>query len=162
MNLPDPFRQSPKAPRQLGCGVVAFVLFVAMLMGGGALAWYLLTTGHPDGKAVRAVSGRITWARDDGDDRRTFGASEKPDLWFRVMLENVPLGPPLELECEWIDPDGRIAHRNRYSTKPINHTPWPTHAHFQLSPDSPTGKWHVRLMMDRRELSVCPFEVHDR
>lgn len=81
----------------------------------------------------------------------------EPELYYNVVLEGVPLGWPLALSCEWVDPGGVVARRNRYRTRIVYKTSWPTHCRQPLSADLSPGSWEVRLLMDGRVLSTAPF-----
>ncbi len=85
----------------------------------------------------------------------------KPEIWFRVTLENAPVGKTLTLDCDWIDPAGNVVHQNHYSTKEIDRPRWPTHAHYQFGPASPLGKWVVKLSHEGNMLKMLTFDVTD-
>jgi hypothetical protein len=80
-----------------------------------------------------------------------------PEVYYNVVLAGVPLGWPLELSCEWVDPAGIVARHNRYQTRIIYKTSWPTHCRQQLNSDLRAGSWQVRLLMGARVLSTAPF-----
>jgi hypothetical protein len=111
--------------------------------------------------AVTATSGRLTLAQDDGGTLAEVNRQDKPEVWYRVNLTNVPLGKALSLDCEWIDPTGKIAHQNHYTTKEIKKEPWPTHARCQLRADSPPGTWTVKMSLAGRVLHSLTFVVKD-
>jgi hypothetical protein len=135
-------------------------LAAVLLAVAGAVAWYYFGHKDPALAAVTASGSRLTLEKDEGNlkavDRR-----KKPEVWFRVTLENAPVGKELALTCECVDPAGRVAQRNRYRTREITRTPWPTHARYRLGADAPPGKWTVRLLLDGRELRSQTFEVRD-
>jgi hypothetical protein len=143
--------------RNRGCLWLAVLL---LLVAGGLAGWYWWDRRAAADAAVRAPASRLTLAKDEGNlkavDRR-----EKPELWFRVTLEDAPVGRTLSLTCEWVDPAGKVLHRNRFLTKEITHSPWPTHARYRLAADAPLGTWTVRLLLDDRELRSQTFEVRD-
>jgi hypothetical protein len=86
----------------------------------------------------------------------------RPEIWYRVTLDHAPLGASLSLTCEWVAPDGSVAHRNRYQTRVIDKEPWPTHARHRFGPSSPTGRWTVRLVLDSRVLHSLTFKLEDQ
>jgi hypothetical protein len=134
---------------------------VVVLVVGGICTWYYVKSRAEEMNAVTASSGRVTLEKDNGDSLETIGRKEEPEIWYRVTLENAPIGRELALTCEWIDPSGRVAQRNQYQTKEITRTPWPTHARYRLRPDAPLGSWTVRLLLDGRELRTRTFMVRD-
>jgi hypothetical protein len=134
---------------------------VVLLAVGGGILWYYFHQKAEAEKAVTAAEGRLTLQKDDGGSLKSFDRKDSPEVWFRVTLENAPLGRELALSCEWLDPTGKVAHRSRFRTKEITHTPWPTHARYRLSADAPLGTWTVRLLLAGRELRSQTFEVRD-
>jgi hypothetical protein len=140
-------------------GCIATAAVAVVLVAGGIYIWY-----HRDGRnqvdaAVNASAGRLTFEKDDGGNLAVIGRKGQPEVWYRVTLEDAPIGRELALTCEWVDPSGRVIHRNRYKTKEITRTPWPTHARYRLGPEAPLGTWRVRLLLDGRELRTLTFKV---
>ena len=64
----------------------------------------------PDFSLVSAQQSRLTLEKDDGATLAAVDRERSPDLYYRVTLENAPLGTQLDLSCDWIDPAGRVAH----------------------------------------------------
>jgi hypothetical protein len=154
----DPWaEETPRRRSRWGC-----VLAIVLLAVGGALVWYFLIRQDPALTAVTASAGRLTREKDDGGNLKTVARRDRPEVWFRVTLEDVPTGRELPLTCEWVDPAGRVAHRNRYHTREITRTPWTTHARCRLAADAPVGTWTVRLLLEGRELRSQTFEVRDQ
>jgi hypothetical protein len=156
-NDPGQEKSAEGAPRIIPWGCIGLLLFVGI---AAAVVSFL----HQREKALEKVGareGRLTLAEDDRKSLTRIDRRKKPELWYRVVLTNAPTGRSLPLVCEWISPDGKLAHPNRYKTKVIDNAEWPTHARFQLTADSPLGKWTVRLLLKGRELHSMTFEVHD-
>jgi hypothetical protein len=82
---------------------------------------------------------------------------QSPEVFYHVVLRDVPRGWPLELACEWQDPRGTVARRNQYKTRFIHKGTWPTHCRQRFGPTSVPGEWQVRLLMDQRVLSSSSF-----
>ena len=82
---------------------------------------------------------------------------EAPEVYYQVVLRDVPLGGRLLLSCEWVDPSSHVARQNRYRTNVIYKSTWPTHCREHFGPASPAGEWHVRLLLGPRVLSDSSF-----
>jgi hypothetical protein len=153
----DPWAE--EKPQRRGCGWVILVLVV--LAAAGALIWYYFNQKDPALAAVTASAGRVTLEKDDPGGLDAVDRRKKPEVWFRVTLDEAPVGKKLELTCEWLDPAGKVVHRNRFRTREITRSPWPTHARFRIAAEAPVGTWKVRLLLDGRELRTQRFEVRD-
>jgi hypothetical protein len=139
---------------------IPMLLVLGVALFAGVLTWWAIQANKREAlRNVKAASGRLGLAADDGLLHASFVRDDQPEIWYRVVLDEVPLGAPLEFVCEWTDADGRIAHRNRYRTKAIVHSPWETHARYKLPANSTVGRWHVQLLFDGRQLHSLPFEV---
>ena len=145
----------PRSGRPLTTLLLALVLVAA---GYAAYRDGLFSSSTP---LVTASSGRLTPYKDHGVHLSAVSRRGRPELWYRVVLADAPIGTKLSLACDWIDPAGEVVHRNRYRTRAIERPTWPTHARLRLGPSSPTGTWTVRLSMDGRVLHATTFEVRD-
>jgi hypothetical protein len=130
-------------------------LVVVGLLGGG---WYLRQRQRQQ-EHIRAAGAQLTLDSEKGPVADVVRRSTTPRLWYRVMLEDVPLGYAQALECDWVDAAGRVAHHSAWSTRSIDHTPWPTHCQCVLPTNATTGGWTVRMRLGPRELSATPFQV---
>lgn len=155
---PDPFAELESPRRPLRPWLVALL---ALALAGAAFLWYHFTRKDRARAAVTASSGRLTLDRDDGGDLQSVDRRARPELWYRVKLEGAPVGERLRLRCEWVDPAGKVYHRNNYETRLIDSPDWPTHARCRLGPDAPAGTWTVRLSLEGRVLHSRTFEVRD-
>jgi hypothetical protein len=115
--------------------------------------------GGREGKLARmsASHGRIALAGSGATPVAGLIRSERPEIFYHVMLHDVPLAGRLELSCEWVDPSGRVARHNSYRTRMIFKRTWPTHCRQRFGPAAPEGSWQVRLLSGRRVLSSSPF-----
>ena len=86
-------------------------------------------------------------------------SQQNPEVFYRVTLQDAPVGKKLSLGCDWINPNGEISHQNSYQTKQINKEVWPTYCRYQFNPSSPVGKWHVEMYLGDRSLSKTEFTV---
>jgi hypothetical protein len=153
----DPWAEDQ--PRRRGCVWVLVVLLVLALAGGGV--WYYFDRKAQALAGVTAPASRFTLEKDDGGNLKTVNRRTRPEVWFRVTLENAPTDQKLDLTCEWVDPRGKVVQRNRFQTKTITRTTWPTHARCRIAADAATGTWTVRLLLGGRELRTQTFDVRD-
>ena len=135
------------------------IAIVALL--GGVSLLYPWNRKTADTTNIVALSGRLTFESDDGGSLAAVNRQAKPEVWYRVTLENAPLGSKLTLKCEWFTPSGNLAHLNRYQTPPIDKETWITHDRYRFSPASPAGVWSVKLSLDDREPHSLPFQVRN-
>lgn len=169
----DPWQDDTKSGG-FGCTLLTILVGIGFVLSVAIISWRHAAEQDPrpappavarpaaterDVDQVKATAGRLTLPDDNGDHRTMFLRNEQPEIWYRVTLDDVPLGQSLELECEWTDANGKSAHRNRYRTKPMTHSPWNTHARYRLSPAAAAGSWQVRLLLDDRTLHRLQFEV---
>jgi len=139
-----------------------WLIFIAVCFVAAIVAGIIYLNRHNEAlDRVVATAGRLTLENDKGEDLKRVDRRGLPDVWYRVTLEEVPRDTQLSLTCEWVAPDGRVVHTNRYQTNTIDKDIWPTHAHHRLSSESPTGTWTVRLLLKGRELHSKTFEVRD-
>ncbi len=136
-------------------GRMAVVLVVLLL--AGAAAWFVIGNKHDATEHVSASKTRITLEEDTQQNLTEIDRETSPTVYFQVTLKAPPLGEKLSLACEWIDPHGQVAHRNRYETKLIDHENWNTHCRDTFDPGSPTGTWTVAMSLDRRQLARTSF-----
>ena len=130
-------------------------LLVASLLGTG---WYLMQRRKQDDR-IKSAGAQLTV----DDEKGPAAAVARPSahLWYRVLLDDVPTGRAEALECDWVDPAGRIAHHNAWTTLPIDHAPWPTHCQWVLPATAGPGAWTVRMRLGSRELSATTFQVRE-
>lgn len=135
------------------------LLLVAGLVLGGY--WLINAARNAGGGAAQTTAGqaRLTLREDDGGHRSTILRDDAPHVYYRVVLAGAPVGRRLALTCDWVDPAGRLVHRNRYETREITRPDWPTHAQYRFGPTSPTGSWTVRLAHGGRRLIATDFVV---
>ncbi len=152
----DPWGDTEAPRRRYGWFWLLLVLGVA-----GGIGYYVWNrdTSFPD---VTADSGRLTTEADEKETLTVVDRRTGPEVWFRVVLRNAPVGAVLPLKVEWIDPSGKVYHRNRYETKPVALSDWPTHARCRIRADAPAGPWRVELSLQGRLLHQQSFEVRDR
>ena len=138
--------------------VISLAIVVVL---AGFWYWHSSESFHTSQSPLHAGIARLTFAQDDGHSFARVGRRQEPELWYRVTLDDAPLGAPQQLRCEWTDPSGRIVHENRYKTKSIDHLPWETHARLRLRTDAPLGRWHATMYRGAERLHELSFEVVD-
>ena len=130
----------------------------ALLLVAAGTAWCPFAAG-PDTSGVSVYEARLTLAKDDGGALAGVDRAESPDVYYRVTLRDVPEGASLALGCDWIDPNGAVAHQNRYVTRPADKRVWPTQCHRLFGPAALAGTWRVQMSLDGRVLATTPFTV---
>lgn len=170
MQDPQAYKEDPlNRASRLGC----FAFIALTLVGALAVFWYdnpLTFRERPVAPPTPPVAptavfsagaGRLTLAADDGGSLAVVERRGQPEIWYRVTLNNAPLGSELALDCEWVDPTGAVAKQNHYTTKKIDKPVWPTHARCQFGASSAVGTWTVKLSHQGRVLHSMTFEVKD-
>lgn len=107
---------------------------------------------------VSVVASRVTVGQNNSNPTQIDPRSN-PQVFYRVTLEDAPVGSRLSLGCDWIDPSGQIVHQSRYQTKAIDRQVWNTYCYYSLSPNAATGTWEVRMILEGRSLSSQNFVV---
>lgn len=133
----------------IGLGGVALTVLVV------GLVWFQAQRSGLD--QVVSVQDRITLAQDAGAltvvDRQLGG-----ELFYRVTLNEAPVGDRLALSCDWINPNGRIVRQNRYETQKITSPVWNTYCRHDLAAMEP-GRWVVQMSLGGRVLDRAEFVV---
>jgi hypothetical protein len=106
---------------------------------------------------VSALEARVALGEEFLEAVSEVSRDQSPEVVFHVVLRDVPRGWPLELDCEWQDPKGKVSRRNHYKTRFIHKGTWPTHCGQRFGSTSVPGEWQVRLLMDQRVLSSSAF-----
>ncbi|NET44794.1 hypothetical protein [Okeania sp. SIO2B3] len=86
-------------------------------------------------------------------------SKQNSEVFYRVTLQDAPIGKRLSLGCNWINFNGEISHQNSYQTKEINREVWPTYCKYKFNPVSPVGNWQVEMYLGDRLLSQTEFTV---
>jgi hypothetical protein len=85
--------------------------------------------------------------------------SKGSEISYQVTLNDAPIDERLKLTCNWLNPQGQIAHTNRYDTKNITTSIWNTQCRYQIPISAATGVWKVQILAGDRLLKQSPFEV---
>ena len=108
---------------------------------------------------MSALTARVALGEQSPEALTEIDRAASPDIYYHVVLGRTPLGWPLQLRCEWQDPTGRTALYNQYRTRIVYASMWPTHCRQHFQPTMLAGEWHVRLLLENRELSSSAFIV---
>lgn len=108
---------------------------------------------------VSAIDSRVTLGQDNSNSPTAIDPKSSPQVYYRVTLQDAPVGSQLSLSCDWIDPTGQIVHQSRYQTKAIDRSVWNTYCYYSLNPNVTTGTWEVRMFLEGRSLSSQRFVV---
>ena len=146
-------------PRSLVHSIV--IVLVAAALVAGCYAVIQSFERQDQLTQVSAPPGRMVLGVNDAADLQAVNRAALPEVYYHVVLQQAPLGRGLDIDCLWIDPTGKVAHQNHYTTQPIDKPLWPTHARWQCNAASPLGKWIVRMMLDGRLLSERTFDLQE-
>lgn len=108
---------------------------------------------------VSTTQSQITLTQDGSSPLTEVNPQASPLIYYRVTLKDAPIGKKLSLSCDWIDPSGQVVHQNRWETKTINKSVWPTHCRYQFSPAAAPGNWKVQMSVGERTLGTTSFTV---
>lgn len=107
---------------------------------------------------VAVEPGRITRAADDGGNLGTV-KRDGSELYYRVMLERVPLNQNLSLQCKWINPAGSIVRQNSWETRTTDKSVWATSCRHNPGAAAQPGAWSVEMLLNGRVVSRTDFRV---
>ncbi len=141
-----------KRNRWIGAGVLAIA---AVALVGGSV-WFFNNQQQLTGVYANSEQSVLTIGREA---IATVNRLENPQISYRVILQDAPLGQKLSLGCDWINPQGQVAHQNRYETKAIDKEVWPTQCKYRFNNGSAVGTWEVRMFLGDRLLSKTQFLV---
>jgi hypothetical protein len=94
----------------------------AAVVLGGAIATTAIALHNQQQTFARisAYQDYIGWVGDRNSPLTLVNRQMNPDVEYRVTLQNVPQGQKLDLQCNWLDPNGQTSHQNRYQTRRID------------------------------------------
>lgn len=130
-----------------------------LLVGAIATTAFFLQHHQQQLTNISASQSRITLSQDNGGQVTTIDRSTSPQVYYRVTLQEAPLGEKLSLKCDWIDPQGQVVHQNSYQTREIDREVWPTSCRYQLGSAAPSGTWQVQMSLGEQVLSSNSFTV---
>lgn len=138
---------------------IIFFLGVASLIAlGGLSTFYLFKQQSTAISSVTSGQSRITLSADNGEDLSSVDR-QAGEVHYRVKLQNAPIGSQLDMSCRWYNSTGQLEHENRWRTKTIDKSVWPTECKCKIGSASPTGDWRVEMLLDGKILSSKTFRV---
>ena len=108
---------------------------------------------------VSPVQSQISLNQDGTNNVTTINRQISPLIFYRVTLQNAPIGKKLSLKCSWIDPNNQIVHQNSWETKTIDRATWNTSCRYQFNDNADRGLWKVQMLLGDRILSKTTFTV---
>ncbi|MCS6884319.1 MAG: DUF3859 domain-containing protein [Acidobacteriota bacterium] len=138
--------------------VAVALVIIAMIAAGAAITYSFVQKQREAIEAVTSDVGRISVQANSEDDLSSV-KREVGEVRYRAKLQNAPIGRQLDLSCRWYGPSGKLEHENRWRTKPIDKSVWPTECRCRLGSGSPTGDWRVEMLLEGRVLSSKTFRV---
>lgn len=145
-----------KRNKSITIGVVSG-LVIAILAG---TIWFQSQQQALNNVYANSAKSQLTWETDSGRKILTvIDSKQNPEVFYRVTLQETPVGKKLSLGCNWINPNGETIDQNRYQTKKINQEVWSTYCRHQFNSSSSTGNWQVEMYLGDRLLSQTEFTV---
>ena len=136
-----------------------------MIAGAALLLLALLTTAfwwtaHRNAVRARitAEQGRLTPKADNGGSLQTI-TRNGAEVFYHVTLRDVPLNEKLSLNCNWIDPSGKVVSQNQWDTRTTDKSVWATRCKCQIGTSAEKGTWKVEMLLGDRVLSATTFQV---
>lgn len=149
-------RQSLQVKQRRNRWIVGAIVATAIVAIPSIL--YFLNHQQQTLNRVSVQRDRIT-LQADSSDVQTVSRQSNPDLYYRVVLKDAPIGQKLSLSCEWIDPNQQIVKQNRYETQEIRTALWNTYCHYPIGTTAIPGTWTVQMRLNDRPISDASFTV---
>ncbi|HEY9692251.1 MAG TPA: hypothetical protein V6D15_08610 [Oculatellaceae cyanobacterium] len=108
---------------------------------------------------VSTVQSQISLNQDGTNNVTTISRQVSPLIFYRVTLQDAPIGKKISLNCNWIDPNNQIVHQNSWETKTIDRATWNTYCRYQFNSSATPGLWKVQMLLGDRILSTTSFTV---
>jgi hypothetical protein len=148
----DALAREQKRNRQLAIAAVAAVVVMIVSIG-------IFSHNRASSIAkVTASQDRITLAQDGGENLQA--VSRGSALTYRVTLNDAPVGDKLNVTCNWLNPEGKIAYTNRFDTKTITTAVWNTQCRYQMPMGAAIGAWKVQILVGDKLVEQAPFDTN--
>jgi hypothetical protein len=144
-----------KPKTEQGSSPVILIIGLALLAVLAVL--YVFETRKEHLSSMSAVEAHVALGDGAAQPVTEIEKARTRDVYYHVVLHDVPVGWGLELSCEWLEPGGGVARHNFYKTRLIYKSTWPTHCRQEFGPAAPAGEWHVRLLNGPRVLKTSSF-----
>lgn len=135
------------------------IAIAILIIGSLATTWIVVQNRQHNLAQIVAYQSRLTLSQDNGGNLTLIERQQSPEIYYRVTLQDVPIGKKLSLKCNWMDPSGKIAHENSYQTRTIDKRNWNTHCRYQFGTASVPGTWKVQMILGDKILSSNDFTV---
>ncbi len=132
----------------------ATLLLLALM----ATAFWWTSHRHAIYQRITAEPGRLTQKADTGGSLQTITRSGD-EVFYHVTLRDVPVNEQLSLNCNWIDPSGKVVRQNRWDTRATDKSIWATSCKCQVGAGAAKGTWKVEMLLGDRVLSATSFQV---
>ena len=150
-------REALKREKKRNLRVLLGIIFILFITVTGIV---LLQQNYQQGlEGITIYQSRLTLSEDKGDNLQVINRQNSGEIFYRVTLQNVPLGERLSLSCQWIDPQGNLSHQNFYQTRKIDKQVWTTYCRHLIGNASLTGTWTEEMFLGDRLLSRNNFQV---
>ncbi|MGK7901730.1 MAG: DUF3859 domain-containing protein [Hormoscilla sp.] len=108
---------------------------------------------------VQVYQDSIALGKSDPGNLKEVDRRSGETVYYKVTLQNAPVGKKLSLRCDWIDPNGTLTRQNRWQTQRIDREVWQTYCRYPLNNAMITGRWQVRMFLGDRLLNNATFIV---
>jgi hypothetical protein len=149
-------RQSLARQRRRNIWIISSV--IAIILAAVVITSLFISQRNASLNRILSEQPRITRSIDNGGNLQSI-SRDGQEVYYRVVLRDVPLDETLSLSCNWFDPAGRVFRQNRWETRPTDKTLWPTSCRCTIGQDAPTGNWRVEMSLGDRILSGTTFRV---
>ena len=140
--------------------ITMVVIFGFLIVIATTFFWFKIQRQALNNIYVNPGQSKLTLQTNSGTEILNVIDSQKnPEVFYRVILQDAPIGKKLSLGCNWINSNGEISHQNSYQTKEINRGVWPTSCKYKFNPSLPMGSWQVEMYLGDRSLSKTEFIV---
>jgi hypothetical protein len=108
---------------------------------------------------ITVQTSRIALSLQDRSNPTEIDRQTNSKVFYQLTLDQAPIGQSLSLSCNWIDPNGQIAHQNKFQTKTIATSVWQTHCQQAIGLDTVPGNWQVQAFLGTRTLGSSKFTL---
>jgi hypothetical protein len=136
-----------------------FIVIIVSVIAAIALTTVILQQQQQALEKISTVQSQISLNQDGAKTIITVNRQASPLIFYRVTLQNAPIGKKLSLKCNWIDSSNQTVHQNSWETKTIDRATWNTYCRYQFNNNATTGLWKVQMLLGDRLISTTSFTV---